>query len=486
MRILPGAFLFLLSLSSHAQLQAYLNFNRFLAGDEGAYLETYLQVKGTSIVYDKASEEEDLSGKVEITQLILGAQDSIVDFKKYVLNNPVAGDSILLDILDQQRFQLDPGKYTFEISIVDLKAENPAPFQHSEFLEIPEYNDAPALSDLQLVESFVKTEETGPLSKSGYDLVPMAIQFFPSMYDKIATYFEIYNSVEAFDKEKFLVQIYIEDYETGDKIPTYAKMLKKEAAEVIPVIQVFNIMDLPSGIYNLVAEIRDKENNLLAQEKTFFQRDNPIISLNEDDLASVDLKSTNMFRGMSSDSLQYFLAALHPLATDSELRWYGTTLKEANDSTRQQFFYLFWSNRNPEDPDLAWDRYRAQIYQTNDMFGTTIKEGWETDRGRIFLKYGAPNTVTDRPNEPSSYPYQIWHYYQVGNFTNIRFIFYNPDLVTNDYELLHSNMRGEIQNYRWQTFLNNRNTPQGNIDNGINGNSQHWGSQSEELFNIPR
>ena len=48
--------------------------------------------------------------------------------------------------------------------------------------------------------------------------------------------------------------------------------------------------------------------------------------------------------------------------------------------------------------------------------------------GRIFLYHGPPNTITDRPNEPSAYPYQIWHYYKIGKFNNKRFIFYKPDL----------------------------------------------------------
>ena len=105
--------------------------------------------------------------------------------------------------------------------------------------------------------------------------------------------------------------------------------------------------------------------------------------------------------------------------------------------------------------------------------------------GRIFLKYGPPNTITDRPNEPSAYPYQIWHYYKIGKFNNKRFIFYKPDLGTNEYVTLHSTLQGEYFNRNWKTDLHRRNTPGRSVDNLQNPNDGQWGSNSNIFFTNP-
>jgi hypothetical protein len=69
------------------------------------------------------------------------------------------------------------------------------------------------------------------------------------------------------------------------------------------------------------------------------------------------------------------------------------------------------------------------------------------------LKYGPPNAKIQRPNEPEEYPYEIWQYYKIENFSNRRFVFYNPSMVGNEYVLLHSDMPGELFNNRWNLDL---------------------------------
>ena len=33
----------------------------------------------------------------------------------------------------------------------------------------------------------------------------------------------------------------------------------------------------------------------------------------------------------------------------------------------------------------------------------------------------------DQPHDSDGYPYQIWHYYRAGKYSDKRFIFYLPD-----------------------------------------------------------
>ena len=123
----------------------------------------------------------------------------------------------------------------------------------------------------------------------------------------------------------------------------------------------------------------------------------------------------------------------------------------------QQFFYGFWLSHDPQNPELAWNFYKEQVYKVQVNFGTPVKKGYQTDRGRVYLEYGPPNTRSAQNVEPSNYPYEIWQYYTLNNNQrNRKFVFYSPDMVTSDFILLHSDATGEIINPRWKIDLRNR------------------------------
>ena len=90
-------------------------------------------------------------------------------------------------------------------------------------------------------------------------------------------------------------------------------------------------------------------------------------------------------------------------------------------------------------------------------YGTSTRAGFETDRGVVFLKYGIPNTTVSRPNDPGQYPYEIWQYYHLDKRNNVRFVFYNPQFVGNDYRLIYSDLPNEHYNANWQSIISMQN-----------------------------
>jgi len=118
----------------------------------------------------------------------------------------------------------------------------------------------------------------------------------------------------------------------------------------------------------------------------------------------------------------------------------------------------------------------------NTLYKTHFLSGYESDRGRVYLQYGSPTQVIQSQYSASEYPYEIWQYNKIGRFSNKRFIFYNSDLVTENYRLLHSDMIGEIKNQNWPRALNSRNSTNGDVDNGNGGVDNHWGGNSNTNF----
>ena len=114
------------------------------------------------------------------------------------------------------------------------------------------------------------------------------------------------------------------------------------------------------------------------------------------------------------------------------------------------------------------------------MFGSRQVKGYLTDRGRVYLQYGAPNDVKEVPSDPVTLPYEIWDYYYLNNQSNVKFVFYDPVLTGNDYELLHSNLYGEVQNPNWRMHLVRRIQTQRDIydPNPVD----YWGNDMDDYW----
>ncbi|CAG5081148.1 GWxTD domain-containing protein [Parvicella tangerina] len=481
MRFLLFVLISLFSLSSSAQLDAYLDGKYFMT-PEGPIYETYLEIYASTVKFKKKSGEDPVCS-VEVTQ-ILKKGDSIVHYYKEVLTKASIGsDSVVENLMQVKRFPVQNNEiYSVEVSIQDLYANTET--QTVEREVIPHFSELSCeVSDIVLLSSFAETTEPNVLSKSGYDLLPLLTDFFTPEYEKIAYYFEYYNTDKEFGDEKFLARHYIRNKKSGQIAGNFLKQKIYKAESIIPVLHYFDIGSLPSGDYELVAEVRDQENKVIIEKKLSFTRLNLRVDVSEKHLKDVSYAGT-FAEELPADSLDEFIYCLIPIVSGQEDVVIDHKVKNFSDTMKRRFIYSFWYNFNPDKPAKAWLDYKEQVKQADKMFGTSVKEGYETDRGRVFLKYGAPNTVTDRPNEPSSYPYQIWHYYKIGKFNNKRFVFYQPDLVTNDYELLHSDLQGELSNVNWQVVLNKRNSPNGTVDQG-GSNYDHWGSNTNTLFTNP-
>ncbi|MCB9363409.1 MAG: GWxTD domain-containing protein [Flavobacteriales bacterium] len=468
------------TLLSATNMQANFNYCSFYNPEEGSYLETYLSFVGESLIYKKNENGKFQSG-VEVV-LIFKQGEKIIDYKKYNLLSYEYDDSLAVktNMIDQQRISLPNGDYDFEISLRDINA-NEEPFINVQKLKLDYSADYIGISDIELVESFKKTETKGILSKSGYDLLPYTSDFFAEDFEKIAFYAEVYNASKLIGEgEDFLINTYIESYETKNIVGNY-KSFKREKAKAVNVIfSSFDIKKLPSGNYSLVIEARNKTNDLLINKKIFFQRSNPGANA----LLISDDYVNSFVMDIPVEKMQSYIKCLEPISTAVELSFAKNQVDANDPELMKQFFYNFWLTRNPLTPEEDWKKYKELVDITQQQYATSIKRGYETDRGRIFLKHGKPNTISEMKNEPSSYPYEIWHYYSVEGRSNVKFIFYNPDVISNDYPLLHSTMPGEIYNSQWKVDLHKRTNATRQIDQ--ENPREYDQDKTNEYFALPK
>ncbi|MDX9751004.1 MAG: GWxTD domain-containing protein, partial [Flavobacteriales bacterium] len=200
-------------------------------------------------------------------------------------------------------------------------------------------------------------------------------------------------------------------------------------------------------------------------------------------LAQVDLAGSFVGMITDPDSLVDHLRSLMPIADPLERKIITDRWADKDLDLMRRFFHGFWSNRSA-DPGAAWRAYHEQVVKVNQAFGCRLLRGYETDRGRVFLKYGAPNSMMDRLHEMDALSYTIWHYYRAGRYSDRRFVFYQPDLASNCMELLHSEVPGEISNPRWNQIIHGRNNPYHDVD--VAPVQQASGERAREFFDLPR
>jgi len=114
------------------------------------------------------------------------------------------------------------------------------------------------------------------------------------------------------------------------------------------------------------------------------------------------------------------------LTEEDRLAW--NKLK-TNDE-RDQFIQLFWRQRDP-DPDTEENEYKDQFYErvayANEHFSSG-KAGRLSDRGRIYIKFGKPDTTESHPSggtydrpanegggSTTTYPFEKWFYRHIPN-----------------------------------------------------------------------
>lgn len=496
-RVILFFLVFLSSIAVQAgNVKAYLTYSVFDIPGKQPFVETYLSVIGNTLTYIKNSNGK-LQGAIDIA-VVFFQNGEIKNAQKYSLNSPEVSDTLsgYPNFVDQQRYSLPNGEYTLEITISDKNNAAGKSFTSKMPVIVNFLSDRISISDIQLVESYSKSTAQSVITKSGFDLVPYVSNIYPQNANRLKFYAEVYNGQKILGaSEKMVISYYLINSDSKVKLSEYSSFSKQNANEVNILLTDINIEKLASGSYTLVIEIKDKENKIQAEQYCNFTRLNKPVEISLADLKSIDVSKTFTIKYQNADTLREYIRCLRPISSSSEVQYCENQIK-ANDLLQmQQFFYNFWFSRNAVNPEEEWLLYKKEVLKVNKEFSTFGQKGYDTDRGRVYLQYGPPDSRQKFDNEPSAYPYEMWQYNSLVDKTQIHtnpynkqgnktFVFYNPDLVSNRYKLLHSNARGEIYNTRWEIDLHKRDTQSGNFD--VEKGQEHFGGNADDNFRNPR
>ncbi len=443
---------------------------------EEAYIEIYSRIMGSSVQFSSKMLEDTLMySQIELL-VTIRAEEKIAVAEKYLINSPATSTTI--DFWDLKRYVLPNGDYQLELQYVDINNVKDTTF-YKETIVVNHSTNYLSTSDLLLLKDISKEQNKYPFSKAGFYFEPATYNLFGSSDQVFMFYMELYN-YEAKVEDGLYYRFQLRDSETHESITKPAYRQVKDKAQIF---EKFDIEDIPSGNYQLNFELVNKSREVLHQVLERFSVHHPLTDYKQR-MSGDAAYETSFVQLLDEGELNYALKAIFPRIGNNMSGLLNDIIWGEELDPKRYFLYSFWSKFSLNNSKEIFDKYMEVARAVDLSYANNVGHGFETDRGYYFLKYGKPDDVISVEDEPSAPPYEIWiyNYLEETQQTAVKFLFYNPSIVSNDYILLHSTCRGEVSNPRWEiklyeddNFDNTENEiDRTNAEDGLNRNARRY------------
>lgn len=357
-------------------------------------LDIFVQVGYDNLSFVKSDDR--YAASYELTISLFDSADHLVNEKMWTENVKASNfdESVSSQAysLTQRVFDVPPGKYRIVTVLRDLETRVAQKVVRQ--IDVQDYAHSPfVLSDIMLVRKLNITGER----KS---IIPNVSSNVGNLPEGFILFFEVYNDVRD-DSVRFMATVLNDRNETVLSRDTTSFVTRGRN-------QVFFRIDHTS---------------LTLGDYTVFVRAVPVSGWGMA-APSVPVATSRAFivrwRGLPRGvgDLELAIDQLQYVARGSELDHIreGTTVEE-----KQQRFLEFWKSKdpNPSTPrNEKMEEYYARVEYANKHFKHYV-DGWRTDMGMVYIRFGAPNNVDRHPFDIDAKPYEVWSYYDM----NYQFVF---------------------------------------------------------------
>lgn len=421
---------------------------RYFGDAENLYLELYYGFDVSSLGY--RAENGSMSGEAIVTCMVKrSANDSIVAQQGWRIPFSVA-DTLMLKqsrmYSDIFGFLLPPDIYRVYLSVSDYN--DPRMTDSLSFLmDVKPFTpNTVSLSDVELAASIVPMERdsTNRFYKNSFEVKPNPTKMYGAHQPVLFYYLEAYelkSKTSEFYQTRALVTNAV-----GKEMLKQEKMRRRVNNSSVEVGKM-NMSTLKSGTYFFSFSIIDTTDGTSVTSVERFNVHNP--SLPMDTLINpggINIDATE-YATMSESDVQKEFEQARYIATKTELDQFK---KLSGVEAKRKALHEFWLKRDDDlgtpENDFKKD-YFKRVAESNAQYKTGFREGWKTDRGRVYIVYGAPDEVERHANEIDVKPYEIWSYNRIQG--GVVFIF-GDRTGFSDYVLIHSTHRSEIHDENWR------------------------------------
>jgi GWxTD domain-containing protein len=437
------------------QFHLNLDHAQFLSSDNQCYLELYYSYPEDGPQYQKDENNEFVSA-VYFT-LNIFQDDSLWANKQWKIEKKIPDTTILSDskknLVDLIRYPIDGGHtYSLRLYAKDYYSGKVDSVK-TKLVGKNYVEDQVCMSDLLLAMSVQPFSQTSDpkFRKRIYDIVPHPNLTFGTDLHELYYYFEIYNLVQDTPDSQYAVLWQIQD-STGQVVAENANNLewRQIAHESSREIGQIGVLGLDNGCYTLMCDVITPSGKLnqIANSKKFFIY--KAAEQTPDVTRATLVEQPTFLEGFDEQQLDLEYDQMYALTT-KDLRKIYSNLKTLKDKKTQ--VYNLWSMTASTIgmPIVAFrKKFLEMIKEADENYKSTFKPGWKTDQGIVFLKYGPPSDIERHPSEAGTKPYEVWRYEHLQG--GVIFVFIDRTGF-NRYELIHSNMRGELSDPNWQRYI---------------------------------
>ncbi|MEA1986367.1 MAG: GWxTD domain-containing protein [Candidatus Marinimicrobia bacterium] len=430
--------------ASNGEIQFALDYASYSDQDGSSILEIYYSVNRSYLTWKKQN-DGNYTGTYEITTTLYSGEKAI--FTNTMDLNDATKNTLSVksnqNIPEQLMLKIPVGSYQLAVRVKDKFSDRIGKLQIP--IEVKSYSsDSLEVSDIEIASYAIKSTSENKFTKFGlYDIIPYAQKEFSEELGEVTIYAEIYN----LEKAENLTNTYTYWFEVLSLNNKIVKKYNKKTVDTPGayslIIDKFNIADFKSGIYYAKLNVIDNNNKQKAEVKKKIYFTGP----------ADDAESNNLFadllRNESEHEIDSMFSIIKCLMSNKEKKMF----ERSNLTGKQSFLINYWE-RNDTDPRTKINEYRITIEQrisyANTKYSTAMRAGVKTDQGRTIIKYGLPSEIEKHPSSTDSKPYEVWQYYSLEG--GVMFVFYDPSGFSN-YELLHSNKRGERHDENWESKI---------------------------------
>jgi GWxTD domain-containing protein len=348
----------------------------------------YVEIPYYNLQFVKAGDLYKATYEVDLS-VLLGEQEDgpRVDSKLWKSTVEVetfeeTNSKIRFDISETE-FNIDPTIYTILANLTDKDTKRNV--IKSTSLIVPQFG----LKDLELSDPII-AKQIHVAEDGAYEIEPNVDRTIMNSQEPIFVFYEIYSDSSE------MVNLYTRIVNQNGDIVREISDKRYVTPTVTRHYQMINISDLSVGHY--VLEMMGQNNTTTALRGSSFR-----IHISGLPSSVADLES-------AIRQLRYIARS--------------KTIKEilgAAPMAQEPMFKKFWSNRDP-DPSTPENElmleYYSRIERTNVFFGG-FRDGWETDRGEVYIRFGAPSEIERQAYNTNNKAYEVWYYYP----SNKKYIF---------------------------------------------------------------
>lgn len=439
------------------QFNFSFDYAKFKGHEDYIYLESYFSIFRNNLQYIEFGDKFKAEFSIEVNFYI---EDSLVLSRTWGNVNYV--DSLkeiegFQKLFSVNHFQLKPANYKLTALVKDLISGYSQEKETS--ISLSAFDDVNlCISDIEFASTIKPGEEKNQYYKNGYQVIPNTDRFYGTGLPMLMFYSEIYNlkGPDESDKNYYDVTYSIlnSNEELVRKFPSRSKIKPGNSAVEVGGL---NIITFTSGTYFLQIDVEDTTNNQSISKigKFFVYRPGDFAKIQkEDSLAQTQIRQKafklieGVYQSMTEKEIDNEFGAASYIATKNEQSIYKTL----DLNGKRQFMPEFWAKRDktpntPRNEDR--DDYLARMKTAEQEF-RGFKKGWKSDEGRILLVYGVPDEIERFPSSNENKAYRIWRYFSIQG--GIEFIFVDRR-GWGEYELVHSNARGELFDQEWQRWI---------------------------------